>query len=31
MVISRLYGPSFGTADTTATVPAAHCTATVTT
>ncbi len=31
MVISRLNGPSAGTAETTAAVPAAVCTATVTT
>jgi hypothetical protein len=30
-VSSRLYGPSAGIAETTATVPAADCTATVTT
>jgi len=30
-VISRLYGPSGRSAETTATVPAAACTATVTT
>ena len=30
-VISKWYGPSRGTSDTTANVPDAHCTATVTT